>query len=287
MSQSGGPGASGQPPGGPPDWQSAPKAPQPAGWQSAPQPPVAPGAAPSGSWQSAPQAPTPPAAPPPPPASWQSAPQPPQPPAAASWQSAPKPPVAPNVPPPQPPSWTANLTSTVPTPGPSGFVYADVPNRSIAMVIDVIAMFFVYLIVGIIAVAIFGTSGDFVQSASTVSLLVQSVISFLIWFAYFGGLWVKRRGTLGMSVLGMQIGDAVDGRTLTWNQAVTRFLGLFGVIIVVNILVAFVPSLGILGLLSFFWFIYVLYSISSSPTKQGIHDKYAKTMVVKTARRAG
>jgi uncharacterized RDD family membrane protein YckC len=40
-------------------------------------------------------------------------------------------------------------------------------------------------------------------------------------------------------------------------------------------------------LVSFLWLFYVLYSISSSPTKQGIHDKYAKTMIVKTARRAG
>jgi uncharacterized RDD family membrane protein YckC len=191
------------------------------------------------------------------------------------------------VPPPPPPSWSANLTSTVPTPGPAGYVYADVPNRSIAMVIDVIAMFFVYLIVGIITVAIFGTSGDFIQSPSTLSLLFQAVLSYAIWFAYFGGLWVTQRGTLGMKVLGMQIGDESNGRTITWNQAVVRFLGLFGVIIVVNILVSFVPSLGILGLVSFLWLFYVLYSISSSPTKQGIHDKYAKTMIVKTARRAG
>lgn len=287
MSQSGGPGASGQPPSGPPDWQSAPKAPQPASWQSAPPPPEAPGAPASGGWQSAPQAPTPPAAPPPAAPAWQSAPQPPQPPAAASWQSAPRPPVAPNVPPPPPPSWTANLTSTVPVPGPAGFVYADLPNRSIAMVIDVIAMFFVYVIVGIIAVAIFGTSGDFIQSPSTLSLIVQAVISYAIWFAYFAGLWVTQRGTLGMRVLGMQIGDQGDGRTLTWNQGTMRFAVMFGPQIVIGILTAFIPGAGVLAWIGFLWFIYVLYSIASSPTKQGIHDKYAKSMVVKTARRAG
>jgi uncharacterized RDD family membrane protein YckC len=191
------------------------------------------------------------------------------------------------VPPPPPPSWTANLTSTVPVPGPAGFVYADLPNRSIAMVIDVIAMFFVYVIVGIIAVAIFGTSGDFIQSPSTLSLIVQAVISYAIWFAYFAGMWVTQRGTLGMKVLGMQIGDQADGRTLTWGQGTTRFAVMFGPQIVIGILTAFIASAGVLGWIGFLWFIYVLYSIASSPTKQGIHDKYAKTMVVKTARRAG
>jgi uncharacterized RDD family membrane protein YckC len=175
----------------------------------------------------------------------------------------------------------------VPVPGPAGFVYADVPNRSIAMVIDVIAMFFVYLIVGIIAIAIFGTQGEFIQSPSTLALLAQAVISYAIWFAYFAGLWVKQRGTLGMRLLGMQIGDEGDGRTLTWNQGIIRFAVMFGPQIVIGILTAFVSGAGVLGWIGFLWFIYVLYSISSSPTKQGIHDKYAKSMVVKTARRAG
>ncbi len=274
MSQSGGPGTSGPPP-GPPDWQSAP------------QPPVPP-PAPAG-WQSAPQTPTPPAAPPPAaPASWQSAPQQPKaPPAAASWQSAPKAPQPPNVPPPPPPSWTANLTSTVPTPGPAGFVYADVPNRTIAMIIDVVAMFFVLLVVGVIAVGIFGYTGDFQQTPSMLATLASAIIGYGIWFAYFGGLWVLQRGTLGMRLLGMQIGDQADGRALTWKQGAIRFGVMFGPQIVVAILSAFVSGAGLLGWVGFIWLIYVLYSISSSPTKQGIHDKYAGSMVVKAARRAG
>ena len=276
MSQSGGPG-SGQTPSGPPGWQSAPQQPQ------AP-PPAAPA-----SWQSAPQPPGPATAPPPPQAapSWQSPPQQPQAPSAASWQAAPRPPVPPNVPPPPPPSWSANLTSTVPTPGPAGFVYADVPNRSIAMVIDIIAMAVVYFIIGIITLGLFGSSGDFVQTPSVTSLLVQSVISYAIWAAYFIYLWTAQRGTLGMRMLGMQIGDESDGRALTVNQAVTRFAVLFGPQIVIGILTSCIPSLGLVGLIGLVWLIYVLVSISQSPTKQGIHDKYARTMVVKSARRAG
>jgi len=195
--------------------------------------------------------------------------------------------VPPNVPPPPPPSWSANLTSTVPTPGPAGFVYADVPNRSIAMIIDVVAMAFVYIVIGIITLGLFGTRGDFIESPSVLSLLVQSVISYAIWAAYFISLWTAQRGTLGMKMLGMQIGDASDGRKLTTSQAFTRFAVLFGPQIVIGILTSFIPGLGLVGLIGLVWLIYVLVSISQSPTKQGIHDKYARTMVVKSARRAG
>ena len=38
-------------------------------------------------------------------------------------------------------------------------------------------------------------------------------------------------------------------------------------------------------LLSFIWFIALLVTTAQSPTKQGLHDRYAKTMVVKAVRR--
>ena len=41
-----------------------------------------------------------------------------------------------------------------------------------------------------------------------------------------------------------------------------------------------------LGLLAFLWFLYLLYTTAKSPTKQGFHDVFANTMVVKAARMA-
>jgi uncharacterized RDD family membrane protein YckC len=84
----------------------------------------------------------------------------------------------------------------------------------------------------------------------------------------------------------MQIGNESDGRTLTYDQAVRRFAILFGPQIVVGIITAFAPGLAWLGWVSFIWFFVVLYTMATSPTKQGIHDRYAHTMVVKSARRA-
>ena len=94
----------------------------------------------------------PPGAPPP---SWQ---QPPQQPRAAGT----RPP-----PPQQPPSWTASLTSTAPIPGPAGYVYGDVPNRSIAYIIDWVVLFIIGLVISGITLGIFGDKlGDLTVQAS-------------------------------------------------------------------------------------------------------------------------
>jgi len=282
MSQSGGPG-SGQPPSGPPDWQSAPQQPQ------APPP-----AAPAG-WPSAPQAPEPAAAPAPPPPTWQAPPQQPQAPAPASWQSAPKAPVPLDVPPPPPPSWTSNLTSTMPTPGPAGFVYADVPNRVIAYILDSILLFIIGLGTAVIVGGAMGgittttssTTGAGVEVNYGASIVV-GLIGLAISAAYFIYMWSSQRATVGMKVLGLQIGTQDDGRSISTMAAFNRWL----IIGIPGILAQFTGYLSaglgmILGLVGIIWLIALLVSIAQSPTKQGYHDRYAKTIMVKSARRAG
>ena len=43
----------------------------------------------------------------------------------------------------------------------------------------------------------------------------------------------------------------------------------------------------LLGLAAFGWFIYLVYTTYQSPTKQGWHDIYAHTMVVKATNTVG
>ncbi len=174
----------------------------------------------------------------------------------------------------------------------AGFVYADVPNRAIAYIIDVI-------IVGIVAAIIGAVLGGLSLAAATVDpdtlaieinvvgLIVSTVVSAALSAAYFIYTWTSMRGTVGMKVLGMQIGNAGDGKTLTMDQATRRWLVIAAPGIVAQVLLV-VPSIGILlGLLAFGWFLYLLWTTYSSPTKQGFHDKFANTMVVKAARSAG
>lgn len=176
--------------------------------------------------------------------------------------------------------------------GPAGFVYADVPNRAIAYIIDAILVGIVAGIVGALVGGFGLSTGSFAPGTLNFSvnyggLIVNAIIGAAISAAYFVYTWTSMRGTLGMKALGMQIGNAVDGKTLTMDQATRRWLVIAAPGILAQV-VWVVPALGaLIGLVAFGWFIYLLWTTYSSPTKQGFHDKFANTMVVKAARTAG
>jgi uncharacterized RDD family membrane protein YckC len=153
----------------------------------------------------------------------------------------------------------------------SGLVYADVPNRVIAIIIDGVILLVLLIIVGIILAAIgLATSGG-----SAVGSIVGAIVGLAVGGGYFVYTWTSMRATVGMRLLGMQIGNAGDGRTLTMEQAVRRYLALAGPGVIANFFAGF-PAIG--------WVIYLLYTTAQSPTKQGWHDVFANTQVVKAAK---
>lgn len=166
----------------------------------------------------------------------------------------------------------------VTVPGAAGFVYGDVLYRVIALIIDAI-------ILGIINVIVFGVING-ILGFNLVSFLASVVVGLVVSAAYFTFMWTAQRGTIGMKVLGLQIGNAGDGKTLTQEQAVRRWLVLFGPQVLAQ-----AASLSMGGGLSFLvglavlaWEIFLLWTTYSSPTKQGWHDKFVNSMVVKAAR---
>jgi len=194
------------------------------------------------------------------------------------------------------PSWTSQLTSTAPVAGPAGLYYADVPNRTIAYIIDVIILGVSNLIISAVLSSIGLNAYTVDLNANTITGLlsynpvvglVLAVIYTVISGAYFIYTWTAMRGSVGQKVLGMQVGNATDGKTLTMEQAIKRWIALgapFGIAQALNPL----PGLGILiGLAAFVWFIALLVTTAQSPTKQGLHDRYAGTVVVKAARAVG
>ena len=214
-------------------------------------------------------------------------------------------PAAPPPPPPESPSggpsggWSAPPPAQ-PVAGASGFVYADVPNRAIAYIIDAIILFVINIIVSLVIGAILGpaTRVSFNSNATDLgnlvtadvnyaTVLVTALVSTAINGVYFVWTWTQMRGSLGQKLLSMQVGNEGDGKTLTTNQAVTRwiFLGApFGIACALNP----IPALGIIiALAALAWFIALLVTTAQSPTKQGLHDRYAHTMVVKAARTVG
>jgi uncharacterized RDD family membrane protein YckC len=187
-----------------------------------------------------------------------------------------------------------------PVAGASGFVYADVPNRAIAYIIDAIILFVINIIVSLVIGAILGpaTRVSFNSNATDLgnlvtadvnyaTVLVTALVSTAINGVYFIWTWTQMRGSLGQKLLSMQVGNEGDGKTLTTNQAVTRwiFLGApFGIAGALNP----IPALGIIiAIAALAWFIALLVTTAQSPTKQGLHDRYAHTMVVKAARTVG
>ncbi len=177
-------------------------------------------------------------------------------------------------------------------PGPAGFVYADVPNRAIAYIIDVILVGIVAAIIGGILGGVGLATGSFAPGTldfqiNFVGLIVSAAVGAAISAGYFVYTWTSMRGTVGMKVLGMQIGNAGDGKTLTMDQAVRRWLVMAAPGILAQVFFI-LPAIGsLLGLAAFGWFIYLLWTTYKSPTKQGFHDTFANTMVVKAARSAG
>ena len=187
------------------------------------------------------------------------------------------------------------------TPGPAGLYYADVPNRIIALIIDAILLAIAGFIVGMLITAIFGpqisvtTIPDATQplgfrfetTTNFLSTLVSTLVGLALSAGYYIYMWTRKRGTIGQRALGMEVGNASDGASLTTEQAVRRWLALGGALSLAQFLNP-IPGIGILiGLLSLVWVIALLVTTAQSPTKQGLHDQFANSIVVKAGRAVG
>lgn len=201
-----------------------------------------------------------------------------------------------------------------PVPGVPGFSFADVPNRAIAYAIDTVLLAIINLAVvasiglGVVTVEPPGggpplpvagpgrvvPAGYAVPAAAVaqpwISIgtgdrtgLAAMLIVTLTGAGYAWFTWTRMRGTLGMKALGMQLGTAGGGGTITTWQAARRWTAMGGPIGIV--LAVSPPALAaVLALLAVGWFLYLLRTTSTSASKQGFHDRLARTMVVKATR---
>jgi uncharacterized RDD family membrane protein YckC len=177
------------------------------------------------------------------------------------------------------------IPETRPVPGRRQIVYADTPNRVIAYIVDLIAVGIIAIGAGLVLVLAFAAGTGSTNVSSPLFNLIFNVVTALILLAYFFNGWTSRRATVGMRWLGLQIGNATDGATLTVEQGIRRYAALFGP----GVVYEFLSPLGagvavLLGLLSFVWVVYLLIDTARSPTKQGFHDRFANSLVVKVTR---
>jgi uncharacterized RDD family membrane protein YckC len=213
--------------------------------------------------------PPPPTVPPPVPPTPEVA-SPPSPPASPIISASPGPTVAWGAPPPP-------RTEVAP-----GLVFAGTAPRLVAFIID-------WILIGVISGFIASAVG--LRSPTPVTL-PNGGIDFWVTFsspqatiltAALGGLYFVlswsggRRATIGQRIFGIQVGNAFDGAPLTLEQAIRRWLGLGEFLS----LFVFAPSLAaISGTIQFVWWIVLLFTTATSPTKQGLHDKFSNTALV-------
>ncbi len=158
----------------------------------------------------------------------------------------------------------------VAVPGAPDLIYAGTLARFVAYVLDSLILGVVSIILAVVMVAALG-GGDLATAAATTTFLALDLVYFVL-------LWTgRRRATFGMRLLKLQIGNAVDGRTLTGEQAVRRWVA-YGQWLY---LLAIAPALASLGNgLAFLWAVVLLVSVAMDGIHQGVHDKFAGTAIV-------
>jgi len=99
-----------------------------------------------------------------------------------------------------------------------------VPNRIIAYILDAILVGLFTFVVGVILAGLgltaLNVNSDLSVTVNYVAAFVQGILALLISAGYFIYTWTRMRATLGMRALGMQIGNAGDGATMTTNQGI-------------------------------------------------------------------
>ena len=110
-----------------------------------------------------------------------------------------------------------------------------------------------------------------------------TVFGLAVQAAYFLWFWTGgRRATPGQRVFGLQVGNAFDGQPLTMTQAVTRWVAMGWWLNLLLLLPFFVVAIGAYAA-SVIWWIVLAISVAVSPTKQGLHDRIARSAIVRPA----
>jgi uncharacterized RDD family membrane protein YckC len=178
-----------------------------------------------------------------------------------------------------PPSVGPAVGWVLPTPQPAtpiaeGLVIAGVFPRLVAYSIDAFFLGCLNLIItGLLGVANVGPD-------DTVAFAVSGVLVGID-FLYFVGFWTSGwQGTLGMRLLQVRVLGAASATTIPANDALLRWIALSGAVGILSL----VPGIGSsIALLGFVWVLILLISTNTNPLHQGLHDRWARSVVVQRA----
>lgn len=201
----------------------------------------------------------------------------------------PEPGPPPQVLPPPPPSPPTGVTGPIApwapppgafstsVPGAAALVYGRTLDRVVAWWVDGIVVAVPTVVLALILGGVAVPTGLRLGGAS----LVASIIAVGINLLYFVTFWTgSARATPGMRLMKLQIGDAKTGVVPTVQQGIVRWLAIGGAFQLAQI----IPDLAALAVLfALVWAFALLASTATSPTRQGLHDRIADTVLVQPA----
>ncbi len=184
-----------------------------------------------------------------------------------------------------PPNWAPPPIA----PGPAaGIQYADFVPRLIAYIIDIIILAIPQFILTTILVSnavncSFSNSG-FNCGYNWGGFIIVAVIQFVISAAYFIYTWTAMRSSPGQRILGMMVLNEADGSPISMNTAAMRWAVMALPGVVASLFSYSGQAIGLLlGLVAFAWELYLAYTSATDPKRQGFHDKFVHTVVVRAA----
>jgi uncharacterized RDD family membrane protein YckC len=154
-----------------------------------------------------------------------------------------------------------------------GVVIAGIFSRLVAYSVDL-------LLLGSVDLIVSGLLG-FDRTGDAVPALVVTAGLVVVDLAYFVGFWSSPwQATVGMRLLKLRVLGATTAGTLSVNDAVLRWLALTGAISII----AVVPGLGqYIGWITLLWGVVLLITTGSNPIHQGLHDRWARSVVAQPA----
>jgi uncharacterized RDD family membrane protein YckC len=114
----------------------------------------------------------------------------------------------------------------------------------------------------------------------TLDYILLTLIGLGVQFLYFVGFWTSGlRATPGMIGLKMRVVDAESGSTLSIAQAAKRWIALgwpLGLLVLIPVLQ------NSASLIQFAWVIVLFFTTVLNERKQGLHDRFANSLVVRS-----
>jgi uncharacterized RDD family membrane protein YckC len=155
-----------------------------------------------------------------------------------------------------------------------GVVIARVFPRVVAYFIDSLLLFAVARAVSIV-LGLNNTNSDL----TLVFILGAAFV--VVDLVYFVGLWTSRwQATIGMRLLRLRVLDAATAGSLRPNDGLLRWIGLAGAIGILSLVPGLEEYIILIGVI---WLVVLLISTGSDRLHQGLHDRWARSVVVQPA----